>query len=240
MLQALWKLGHVTCGRHATRLALLLVLAACCAAPASARAEGSFVRNLAQRALERGMAQEARGDIAQALTSYDEAVRTDTTLGVAALRLGSLRERMGDREEAELLYSHAASSADAAGDAYFARALLRNALQRRKEALLDLGEAVAIAPSPERLRLLGRWYVEASLWPAALAVYRTLLADAEASGDEAAERDARLTVTALSWLASDSDPVLSGISSPDWARRSLARAARPRKREPQGERKLTP
>ena len=152
----------------------------------------------------------------------------------------SKRERMGDREEAELLYSHATSSADAAGDAYFARALLRNALQRRKEAVLDLGEAVAISPRPERLRLLGSWYVEASLWPAALAVYRTLLADAEASGDEAAERDARLTVTALSWLASDSDPVLSGISSPDWARRSLARAARPRKREPQGVRKLTP
>lgn len=240
MLLGLWKLGHATCGRRATRLAVVLALFGSAWRPAPARAEGSFVRNLAQRALERGIAQEARGDIAQALTSYDEAVRTDTTLGAAALRLGSLRERMGDREEAELLYSHATSSADSAADAYYARALLRNAAQRRKEAVLDLGQAVALSPRPERLRLLGSWYVEARLWPAALAVYRTLLADAEAGGDEAAERDARLTVVALSWLAGDSDPVLSGISSPDWVRRSLARAARPRKREPQGVRKLTP
>lgn len=235
-MQGLWKLGHTGCGRRAT---LLLVAALGVLAPAPARAE-SFVRNLAQRALERGIAQEARGDIAQALTSYDEAVRTDVTLGVAALRLGSLRERMGDREEAELLYSHATSSADAAGDAYFARALLRNAAKRRPEAVLDLGEAVALEPRPERLRLLGAWYVEASLWPAALAVYRALVADAEAQADEAQLRDARLTVVALSWLASDTDPVLSGGTSTDWVRRSLARAARPRKREPQGVRKLTP
>ena len=186
------------------------------------------------------MAQEARGDIAQALTSYDEAVRTDTTLGRAALRLGSLRARMGDREEAELLYSHATSSPDVGADAYYARALLRNAGQRRKEAVLDLGEAVALDPRPERLRLLGTWYVEASLWPAALGIYRALLAHAQTSGDEAAQRDARVTIAALSWLASDTDPVLAGISSPDWVRRSLARAARPRKREPQGVRKLTP
>lgn len=235
-MQGLWKLGHTGCGRRAT---LLLVAALGLLSPQPVRAE-SFVRNLAQRALERGIAQEARGDIAQALTSYDEAVRTDTTLGVAALRLGSLRERMGDREEAELLYSHATSSVDAAGDAYFARALLRNAAKRRQEAVLDLGQAVAIEPRPERLRLLGAWYVEASLWPAALAVYRALLADAEAQADEAQQRDARLTVTALSWLAIDTDPVLSGATSTDWVRRSLARAARPRKREAQGARKLTP
>jgi tetratricopeptide (TPR) repeat protein len=235
-VQGLWKLGHTSCGRHAT---LLLVAALTWLLPRGAHAE-SFVRNLAQRALERGMAQEARGDIAQALTSYDEAVRTDTTLGIAALRLGSLRERMGDREEAELLYSHATSSVDAASDAYFARALLRNAAQRRKEAVLDLGEAVALEPRPERLRLLGSWYVEASMWPAALAVYRALLASAEAQADETALRDARLTVAALSWLATDTDPVLAGVTSPDWARRSLARAARPRKREAQGARKLTP
>ncbi|HEX2871718.1 MAG TPA: tetratricopeptide repeat protein [Polyangiaceae bacterium] len=204
-----------------------------------ARAE-SFVRRLAERALERGIQQEARGDIAQALTSYDEAVRTDSTLGQAALRLGGLRERMGDRDEAELLYTHAAGAPDTSADAYYARALLRAATQRRRQAVLDLAESVALSPRPERLRLLGGWYIEARSWPAALAVWRAIAAHAQESGTDAERREARLTVTALSWLASDTDPVLAGATSRDWVRRSLSRAARPSKTEAQGARKLTP
>ncbi|HYP87181.1 MAG TPA: hypothetical protein VEQ59_03495, partial [Polyangiaceae bacterium] len=230
-----WKLGHAACGRAATLSALLLALVI--ARPA--RAE-SFVRRLAERALERGIAQEARGDIAQALTSYDEAVRTDSTLGAAALRLGALRERMGDRAEAELLYDHATRSPDSSAEAYYARARLRLADQRRAEAMVDLAESVALSPQPERLRLLGAWYVEARLWPAALAIWRALLSAAEESADETERREARLTVAALSWLAKDTDPVLAGASSPNWVRRSLARAARPTKAAVQGARKLTP
>lgn len=235
-MQRLWKLGHVTCGRRTTLIAVTLGL--CLSLPSAARAD-SFVRRLAERALERGAAQEARGDIAQALTSYDEAVRTDSTLGAAALRLGALRERLGDRAEAELLYTHAIGTRDADADALFARALLRSAAQRRKEALLDLAESVSRSPQPARLRLLGSWYVEARTWPAALAVWRALLSDALARGDEAALAEARVTVAALSWLAADTDPVLTGARSPDWVRRSLARAARPAK-QAQGARKLAP
>jgi len=231
----LWKLGHAARGRAAT-WGLLLALGV--AWPASARAQ-SFVRNLAQRALERGMVQEARGDIAQALTSYDEAVRTDSTLGTAALRLGNLRERMGDREEAELLYSHALSAPETTADAYYARALLRRSAQRRAEAMADLAESIALSPQAPRLRLLADWYVEARLWPAALAAWRALLAEADLQGDDAQRREAQLTVTALSWLAKDTDAVLSGATSEDWVRRSLARAARPR-RQSHGVRKLTP
>ena len=215
----------------------LLCLALLYTAPA--RAE-SFVRRLAERALERGIQQEARGDVAQALTSYDEAVRTDSTLGQAALRLGGLRERMGDRGEAELLYTHAVSAPDTSADAYYARALLRSANQRRREATLDLAESVALSPRPERLRLLGGWYVEARSWPAALAVWRAIAAHAAEAGSDAERREARLTVTALSWLASDTDPVLAGATSRDWVRRSLSRAARPSKADAQGARKLTP
>lgn len=236
-MQGLWKVGHATCGRCATLAAWLF--ASCVAFTTPARAD-SFVRRLAERALERGIAQEARGDIAQALTSYDEAVRADSTLGAAAMRLGGLRERMGDRDEAELLYGMALSASETAADAYYARALLRSSEQRRREALTDLAESVALSPKPERLRILGGWYVEARLWPAALAVWRALVADAQTTGDEGALRDARLTVVALSWLASDTDPVLAGASSKDWVRRSLAKAARPAKSEPQGARKLTP
>jgi tetratricopeptide (TPR) repeat protein len=221
------------CGRYAT-LALGLVLLT-----TDARAE-SFVRRLAERALERGVAQEARGDIAQALTSYDEAVRTDSTFAAAALRLGDLRERMGDPREAELLYTHALSAPETAADAYYARSRLRNLAQRRREALADLAESVALSPRPERVRVLAGWYVEARQWPAALAMWRALAADAAATGAEAELREARLTVAALSWLASDADPVLAGASSTDWVRRSLARSARPTKSEAHGARKLTP
>jgi tetratricopeptide (TPR) repeat protein len=238
-VQGLWTPRHAACGRGATRFAaaLLLVLLTL---TARAPAADSFVRRLAERALERGIAQEARGDIAQALTSYDEAVRTDTTLGAAALRLGSLRERLGDRSEAELLYGHAIAAPETSADAYYARALLRSASHQRAAATLDLAESVARAPRPERLRLLGGWYVEARTWPAALAVWRALQASAALAGDAASEREARLTITALAWLAGDTDPVLAGASSPDWVRRSLARAARRARGEPQGARKLTP
>jgi tetratricopeptide (TPR) repeat protein len=236
-VKSLWNLGHTRCGRGPTLAALtcmLLALFTC-----DARAE-SFVRRLAERALERGIAQEERGDIAQALTSYDEAVRTDSTLGAAALRLGSLRERMGDPAEAELLYTRALSASESGALAYFARGMLRNAAHRRREATADVAAAVALSPQPAWLRVLGGWYVEARLWPAALATWRALVADAEATGNQAELREARLTVAALSWLASDTDPVLAGISSSDWVRRSLARAARPARSEAHGVRKLTP
>jgi tetratricopeptide (TPR) repeat protein len=238
-VQRLWKVGHAARGHAATLSGVCLALALLLGAAPAGAAE-SFVRNLAQRALERGIAQEARGDIAQALTSYDEAVRTDSTLGAAALRLGALRERLGDREEAELLYSHAASSPDSSADAYYARALLLRVSQRPVEAMADLAESVARSPLPERLRVLGGWYVEGRLWSAALSVWRALLADATLQGDEARWREAELTVAALSWLARDTDPVLAGSTATDWARRSLARAARPARRSPQGVRKLTP
>jgi hypothetical protein len=117
---------------------------------------------------------------------------------------------------------------------------LRSTQHHRAQATADLAEAVARSPEPARLRLLGTWYVEARTWPAALAVWRSLHASATAAGDADAAREAQLTITALSWLASDTDPVLAGATSPDWVRRSLARTARVTRGERQGERKLTP
>jgi tetratricopeptide (TPR) repeat protein len=237
-VQRLWKVGHVGCGQRAT-LALLLFSLVLVTVPRAARGD-SFVRRLAERALARGITQESRGDIAQALTSYDEAVRTDSTLGIAALRLGALRERLGDPEEAELLYGHAIAAPGTQADGYYARARLRDAQQRRAPALVDLAESVARAARPERLRLLGTWYVEGKHWPAALAVWRALLTQAESARDESALREARLTVAALAWLASDTDPVLAGATSLDWVRRSLARAVRRSRADAQGVRKLAP
>lgn len=247
-MRRLWKDGHAACGPRATprpwalalaRAATLLLATGALLIPRSAQAADSFVRRLAERALERGVQQEARGDIAQALTSYDEAVRTDSTLGAAALRLGSLRERLGDHAAAEQLYTYAVAAPDSSADALYARALLRAGAHEREQALADLARSVAQKALPERLRLLGTWYVERRTWPAALAVWRALLSDAEARGDEALLREARVTLAALSWLAADTDPVLAGATSPDWVRRSLARTARSQAGA-QGVRKLTP
>jgi hypothetical protein len=71
-------------------------------------------------------------------------------------------------------------------------------------------------------------------------VWRALLAHADEAGDDAERREARVTVAALSWLAGDTDPVLAGLRSDSWVRRSLSRIARPAKSEAQGVRKLTP
>lgn len=238
-MQGPWKDRHEGRGWRATWLAWWVVGLAT-VWPRPTLASESFVRRLAERALERGLIQEARGDIAQALTSYDEAVRTDSTLGAAALRLGALRERLGDRSEAELLYSHATAAPESAADAFYARALLRDAAGQRPAATSDLAESVTRSPRPERLRLLGSWHVAARTWPAALAVWRALYQGARTRNDTAAEREARLNVTALLWLAGDSDPVMAGAASPSWERRSLARATRQQRGSSQGARKLTP
>jgi len=235
----MWKVGHAACGWRTTHFLGVAVLLSCALLASGARAD-SFVRRLAERALERGLAQEARGDIAQALTSYDEAVRADVTLGAALMRLGNMRDRLGDKREAELLYTRATTAVGTEADAYYARALLRNNAQRRPEATRDLAQAVELGGGRERLRLLGSWYVESRNWPAALAVWRAILADAQARDDEAHAREARVTVSALSWLANDTDPVLAGASSTDWVRKSLARTALRAAATDQGVRKLTP
>jgi hypothetical protein len=159
---------------------------------------------------------------------------------------------MGDSDQAELLYAHAIEAPETAAEAYFARAMLRNAAQKRRDAMADLTESVALSPKPERLQVLAGWYVEARLWTAALTAFRALLEDAREGGTTLDRHDAELTVAALSWLAGDSDPVLSGSDSESWVRRSLAtlarsaaKAAAPRTQAhrlppAQGARKLTP
>lgn len=237
-VQRLWTPRHAARGWPAT-LAVLTAFAVHCLWVAPAHAE-SFVRRLAERALERGIAQEARGDIAQALTSYDEAVRADATLGSALMRLAALRQRLGDRLEAERLYTRATTALGSEADAYFARALLREGDRRRKEATADLERAVELTGGTELRRLLGTWYAESRSWPAALAVWRALLVEAQTRGNDSQIHEARLTVAALTLLSGDSDPVMAGASSTDWARRSLARVAKRSAAADQGARKLTP
>ena len=116
------------------------------------------MRRLAERALERGIVQEARGDIAQALTSYDEAVRTDSTLGAAALRLGALRERLGDRAEAELLYEHAVAAQETRAEGILRRALLRSLRSGVCEAR-RLGGVGGASPRSTPRRSAG-WYAK--------------------------------------------------------------------------------
>ena len=167
-----------------------------------------------------------RGDSELALTEYTEAIRLDPSFGDAYLGLGALREARGDLREAERVYDLGVKLPSSRATALDRRARVRRALGRQDDAFRDLEESVAIEPNRARLRALAEWYVERRTWPAALVAWRRLLS---LLGDEpSAERDeARVQVKALSVLAADSDPVISGATHDSgWVRRSLANIAK--------------
>lgn len=226
-----------------TRLAsLLLALLAWLGQPASARAQApgpeqpaptqaspaspeGWSRRLARSHLERALALEQRGDIAAALREYTECIAIDSTLGDAYLRLGALRERMGDAREAELVYSEAVRLADSRAQALLQRSRLQRAAGHSAQALSDLEASVELDASCEALAELGRAYVEAHAWSAALAAVRRLASSALESGDRAGLEAARLEARALRVLAAETDPTFERSRRHDWVGRALAHIA---------------
>lgn len=173
----------------------------------------------------RGRERERRGDPAQAAAAYVDAIGADPTYGPALLALARLRQVMGDVEEAEALCARAARLPAYAADALTLRAALRKARGLAREAREDLAQAASLDPSPARLEALADAYVAAELWPAALAVWRQLLAAREAGTEPERVAAARIKVRALGALAGETDPVAAGRASSRWERRALARIA---------------
>ena len=188
-------------------------------------AEG-WSRRLARSHFERGVELERRGDIAAALREYTETLAIDSTLGEAYLRLGSLRERMGDAREAELVYSEAVRLGDTRARALLQRSHLMRAAGRSSQALFDLEASVELEASHEALEELAHHYVEARAWSAALATFRRIASNAQASGDRAALETARLEVRALRVLAAETDPTTQPTEKHDWVGRALISIAR--------------
>jgi tetratricopeptide (TPR) repeat protein len=193
--------------------------------PRSASAGGGWSRNLALTHFEHAEELERRGDIAQALSEYNESLAIDSTLGVAYLRLGSLRERMGDAREAELVYSQAVRLGDTRARALLLRSHLYRAAGQRALALRDLEAAVQLEADRPALEELAQHYVEAHAFSAALFTFRRILASAEQSGDSAALESARLEVRALRVLAAEADPTTAPAKKHDWVGRSLVSIA---------------
>ncbi len=187
----------------------------------------SWATRRAQSYVERAQTHARRGDVALALQAYSEAIRVDGSHGPAYLGLAWLREGLGDFAEAERLYAAASRLASVAPEAYTRRARLRNKLGRGQEALRDLETAVRLDPeSPVRTRELAAWYAERQAWPAALALWRRVLAESEEDGNAREIAEARVQVHALSLLAGESDPVIGAARAhPNWVRRSIRSAA---------------
>ncbi len=195
-------------------------------AAAPAPASEGWSRRLARSHYERALELEARGDIAQALREYTEAIAIDSTLGDAYAQLGALRERMGDPREAELVYSEAVRLGDGRARALLLRSHLHRAAVRSAQALSDLEASVELDPNADALAELAHHYVEAHAWSAALASYRRIAGGALASGDRVSLESARLEVRALRVLAAETDPSTQRAKKHDWVARALSSIAR--------------
>jgi tetratricopeptide (TPR) repeat protein len=210
----------------------LLVLCSSLAASAqTARLDAArWTRMAAESWLERAQARVRRGDTAEAITAYTEALRVDPDSGVACLELAELRRALGDMREAERLLNQATRISDVRTEALARRAQLYLSQQRSDLALLDLQAAVASDPTPQRLRELASFYLHRQAWVAALAVFRKLQSSLAAQTSEAELREAEETISALAALSAEADGAQHDMAELHWVRRALRHVARtPRK-----------
>ena len=171
-------------------------LALCVTSPAHASSATDLV-NLAH-------AHEAAHEDDLALRRYTEALGLDPTCEEAYIGLGRLRARRGDLREAERVYNLALEHLPQLRAARVGRAYVRRALGARTEALDDLLSGAE--EDPAALRILASWYAEEGQTPAQLAVWRRILARAEATQDATLMHEARATVRALVILVGPADP----------------------------------
>ena len=104
------------------------------------------------------------------------------------------------------------------------RAHVRRALGARAEALDDL--LTGAEEDPAALRILASWYAEEGQTPAQLAVWRRILARAEAAQDATLLHEARATVRALVILVGPADPAAAPATDDKNFRRFVATLAR--------------
>jgi len=163
-------------------------------------------------------AHEAQSDDDVAIRRYTEALTLDPSCEPAYVGLGALRERRGDVREAERVYTMALSHLPNSTDAKIGRARTRWSLGYADLAAKDLEDAAR--EDPRALSKLGLWYMTAGQMPAALAVWRTILARAKATNDEPLAREARIHIKALSTVVV-TDPVSHPIDAKG-VRKSIA------------------
>lgn len=203
--------GRVRGGFAALAVAGVLLAAA----PASASSALELVRI--------ARAHEAANHEDRALRHYTDALAIDPTCEEAYLGLGRLRARRGDLREAERVYNVALERLPGLRAARLGRAFVRRALGARAEAVDDL--LTGSEEDPAVLRVLAGWYGEEGQTPAQLAVWRRIVARAQASQDAPLLHEARMMVRALLVLIGPADPAASPPGD-DTFRRFVATLAR--------------
>jgi tetratricopeptide (TPR) repeat protein len=169
-------------------------------------------------------AHEAAHEEDLALRRYTEAIALDPTCDEAYLGLGRLRARLGDLREAERVYDVALEHLPQLRAARIGRAHVRRALGARAEAIDDL--LTGAEEDPTALRVLAGWYGEEGQTPAQLAVWRRIVARAEATQDAVLLHEARTTVRALLILVGTADPAAHPATDDKVFRRFVANLAR--------------
>lgn len=154
---------------------------------------------------------------------YSEALALDAGLAEAWLALGALRTRQGDYREAERVYAVCVTRLPGLVLARSAHADALRALGRTAEAVEEI-ELVARAAPRERRRI-ATWYTEEGRFPAALAIWRVVLAQAIDAHDDETITEARAMVRALVVVARPVDPAAYPASS-NRVRQMLGRIAR--------------
>lgn len=169
-------------------------------------------------------AHEAAHEEDLALRRYTDAIALDPTCDEAYLGLGRLRARLGDLREAERVYDVALEHLPQLRAARIGRAHVRRALGARAEAIDDL--LTGAEEDPAALRVLAGWYGEEGQTPAQLAVWRRIVARAEATQDTVLLHEARTTVRALLILVGTADPAAYPATDDRVFRRFVASLAR--------------
>jgi hypothetical protein len=187
-------IGEVSRSLLAAVAAAVTILAS--AAPARAGTALELVR------IAQAHEQASQDDIA--VDRYMDALAIDSTCEEAYLGLGGLRERRGDLREAERVYSVALEHVPSLRLARVARARLRRARGANAAAAEDM--LTGAEDDVAALRTLASWYGEDGQAPAQLAVWRRLMARAEATQDASLRREARTMVRALLILVGSADP----------------------------------
>jgi tetratricopeptide (TPR) repeat protein len=203
--------------RKRCSLATLLSTMALAFVPSAAHASS------ATELVASGKRAEASHEDDVAARRYTDALALDGTLDEAWMALGALRTRQGDLREAERVYAVFVSRRQASVAAHLAHAESLHAIGRTEEAAAEIDIVARVAPR-ERKRL-GVWYAEDGLYPAALATWRAVLAQAVSEGDDETSTEARAMVRALVLFAKPCDPAAFPASD-DKIRKLLGKVAR--------------
>jgi tetratricopeptide (TPR) repeat protein len=200
-------------------LALLTATAFCSVSSMPSTASASSADEL----YASGKRAEASHDDDVAARRYSEALALDGSLAEAWMALGALRTRQGDHREAERVYAVFVSRVPSSVAGHLAHAEALHTLGRTEDAAAEIEIVARVAPR-ERKRL-GAWYAEDGLYPAALATWRAVLAQAVSEGDDETSTEARAMVRALVLFAKPCDPAAFPASD-DRYRRLLGKIAR--------------